>query len=117
MTDEDPGIAYPRRDDDAPPSPDGRGARVGVRELRQNLSVYLRRVAAGESLVVTEHGHPIARLGPLPPGHLGVLDRLVEEGVATPATRELDDIGAPLELAGGPTLSEVLLAMRDEETR
>ena len=28
--------------------------RVGVRELRQNLSVYLRRVAKGESFVVTE---------------------------------------------------------------
>jgi prevent-host-death family protein len=32
--------------------------RVGVRELRQNLSVYLRRVARGESLEVTERGRP-----------------------------------------------------------
>ena len=37
---------------------------VGVRELRQNLSVYLKRVRAGESLEVTEHGHPIAVLAP-----------------------------------------------------
>jgi antitoxin (DNA-binding transcriptional repressor) of toxin-antitoxin stability system len=28
-------------------------ARVGVRELRQNLSVYLRRGDAGETLEVT----------------------------------------------------------------
>lgn len=35
---------------------------VGVRELRQNLSVYLRRVAEGETLEVTERGRPVARL-------------------------------------------------------
>jgi prevent-host-death family protein len=38
---------------------------VGVRELRQNLSVYLRRVKAGERLVVTEHNVPVADLVPL----------------------------------------------------
>ena len=38
---------------------------VGVRELRQNLSKYLDRVKAGEDLVVTEHGHEVARLVPL----------------------------------------------------
>ena len=37
-------------------------ARVGVRELRQNLSRYLDRVKAGEDLVVTEHGREVARL-------------------------------------------------------
>jgi prevent-host-death family protein len=39
--------------------------RVGVRELRQNLSVYLRRVQEGEALEVTERGRPVALLGPL----------------------------------------------------
>jgi prevent-host-death family protein len=38
--------------------------RVGVRELRQNLSKYLDRVKAGEDLVVTEHGREVARLLP-----------------------------------------------------
>ncbi|HWT22985.1 MAG TPA: type II toxin-antitoxin system prevent-host-death family antitoxin [Solirubrobacteraceae bacterium] len=35
---------------------------VGVRGLRQNLSKYLDRVKAGEDLVVTERGKPVARL-------------------------------------------------------
>jgi prevent-host-death family protein len=39
--------------------------RVGVRELRQNLSVYLRRVRRGETLEVTERGHPVALLQPI----------------------------------------------------
>jgi prevent-host-death family protein len=39
-------------------------AKVGVRELRQNLSKYLERVKEGESLEVTEHGREVARLVP-----------------------------------------------------
>lgn len=38
---------------------------VGVRELRQNLSKYLRRVKDGESLTVTERGQEVARVVPL----------------------------------------------------
>ena len=39
--------------------------RVGVRELRQNLSVYLRRVTDdGETFEVTDHGRPVALLSP-----------------------------------------------------
>jgi prevent-host-death family protein len=39
---------------------------VGVAELRQNLSKYLRLVARGERLVVTERNRPVAELGPPP---------------------------------------------------
>jgi prevent-host-death family protein len=39
--------------------------RVGVRELRQNLSVYLRRIRRGETLEVTERGQPVALLQPI----------------------------------------------------
>jgi prevent-host-death family protein len=38
---------------------------VGVRELRQNLSKYLRLVKGGESLTVTERGRQVARVVPL----------------------------------------------------
>jgi len=38
---------------------------VGVRELRQNLSKYLERVKAGETLTVTERGREVARVVPL----------------------------------------------------
>jgi prevent-host-death family protein len=40
---------------------------VGVRELRQNLSRYLERVKAGETLTVTERGKEVARLVPSGP--------------------------------------------------
>ncbi len=35
---------------------------IGVRELRQQASRYLRRVEAGESFLVTDYGRPVAVL-------------------------------------------------------
>ena len=37
-----------------------------VSRLKTSLSAYLRQVKAGEEVVITEHGRPIARLLPLP---------------------------------------------------
>ena len=70
---------------------------VGIAALRQNLSLYLRRVERGERLVVTDRNRPVAELGP-PPTPSSELDRLVAEGrVSRPARRGLPE---PLELGG-----------------
>lgn len=77
-----------------------RRARVGVRELRQNLSVYLRRVLAGETLEVTDRGNAVALLTPLPE-RLDPIDRLIAEGrIASRATRDLTELGPPLQIPG-----------------
>ena len=36
--------------------------RVGSRELKNRLGRYLRRVASGEELLITDRGKPVARL-------------------------------------------------------
>lgn len=64
----------------------GAKPRVGVRELRQNLSVYLERVVAGERLEVTDRGLVVAMLIPIPPAAT-LVERLVAEGRAIPATQ------------------------------
>lgn len=87
---------------------------VGVRELRQNLSVYLERVKAGEALTVTEHGEEVAILRPMPKSSR-LLDRLVAEGVATPPKRSIRDLPPALKLDLEKPLSQVLQEMRDEE--
>ncbi len=61
---------------------------VGVRELRQNLSVYLARIAKGMSYRVTDRGKAVALLIPLPQ-ETSVLDRLVAAGRATTPTGDL----------------------------
>lgn len=90
--------------------------RVGVRELRQNLSVYLDRVKAGETLEVTEHGQPVAQLGPRPPRSTSIIDQLIAEGRITPAKRSHKDLPPPPKIPGRP-LSEILQEMRDEDDR
>jgi prevent-host-death family protein len=58
-------------------------ASVGVRELRDNLSRYLRRVQEGESVVITDHGKPVGELMPAASGRIAEQVRqLVRQGVA-----------------------------------
>jgi len=40
-------------------------ARVGVHEAKTHLSRLLQRVAAGEEIVITRGGEPVARLVPI----------------------------------------------------
>lgn len=75
------------------------GNTVGVAELRQNLSKYLRRVEAGERLVVTDRNRPVAQLGPAP-GSGSALDRLIAEGKVRPPKRR-GPLPEPLELPPG----------------
>jgi prevent-host-death family protein len=59
-------------------------ASVGVRELRDNLSDYLRRVREGELLIITDRGKPIGELGPAAAGACSERAReLVRRGIAT----------------------------------
>ncbi len=85
---------------------------VGIAELRQHLSRYLRRVERGERLLVTDRNRPVAELGP-PPSDGTELDRLIVEGrVSRPTRRGLPD---PLQLEGDPyALSHALDEIRGE---
>jgi prevent-host-death family protein len=85
---------------------------VGVGELRQNLSRYLRRVERGERLIVTDRNRPVAELGP-PPSVGAVLDRLILEGRASRPRRA--GLPMPLRLTGDPhALSRALDEIRGE---
>lgn len=57
---------------------------VGVRDLKARLSEHLRRARAGEQLVITDRGKPVAILGPAAaPEKPAWLLRLVAEGKAS----------------------------------
>jgi prevent-host-death family protein len=71
---------------------------IGVRELRQNASVYLRRVQAGETIEITDRGVAIAILAPMP-RQMTRLEQLIAEGRATPATGDLLDL-KPIRVKG-----------------
>lgn len=92
--------------------------RVGIRELRQNLSVYVKRVREeGRAYELTERGEPVARLTPLEDRPMSTIERMIAEGRATPAKRGWDDMPPPVELPLGRPLSEIVREMRDEDPR
>ena len=87
---------------------------IGVRELRQNLSVYLDRVKEGETMRVTEHGRVVALLTPLPKP-VDVLERLVAEGKATAPTASLLNLKLPKPGPPGlPSSEELIAEMRED---
>jgi prevent-host-death family protein len=88
-------------------------ATVGVRELRQDASAILRRVKEGEIIEITEHGKPIAQIGPVTSQY----EMAIARGFITPAKKPGTlHLIKPLPLPKGMRPpSEVLLEMRNEE--
>jgi prevent-host-death family protein len=82
---------------------------AGVRELRDHLSRYLAQVRDGAEITVTDHGHAVARLVPLEQPRL--LDRLIAEGLVTPAaTRKRPRTAQPIVARG--TVSDLVADQR-----
>lgn len=84
-------------------------AEIGIRALKQNASAVVARAAAGEVIVVTDRGRPVAQLSPLPVGNLAAL---LETGQARPAKRPLTELAPP---ERGPSVSDALAALRSDE--
>jgi prevent-host-death family protein len=87
--------------------------RVGIRELRQNATAVLRRVARGEVIEVTDRGRAIARIVPM--HEASRLEQLVAEGRASGTTGDLLDVRPISPIKGKPHLSEILADMRADE--
>ena len=84
---------------------------VGVRDLKASLSAYLRRVSAGESVVVTDHGRPVARL--VPPDVPDGLSKLLREGRLNWSGRRLTRARTrPKMRPGRTTLADIVLRDR-----
>lgn len=87
---------------------------IGIRELRQQASRYLRDVQRGETIEVTDRGRPVARLVPVPPD--GGLAQLASSGRLVPADADALELGAPLTPSAGKALpSETLAELRSDE--
>ena len=84
-----------------------RRSQVGVRELRQNLSVYLARVKKGERLVVTERRQVVAVLAPADVSADPVA-RLIAAGRASAATRPLAALPRPFASRSKMSLGQAL---------
>ena len=87
--------------------------KVGIRELRQNATAVLRRVAAGEVVEVTDRGRAVARIVPM--HEASRLEQLMAEGRASEATGDVLDVKPIRRIAGKPLLSQILADVRSDE--
>jgi antitoxin (DNA-binding transcriptional repressor) of toxin-antitoxin stability system len=90
-----------------------RHSEVGVRELRQNLSVYLARVKKGERLSVTERRQVVAVLAPVHASD-DPLSRLVATGRAAAAARAVSALPRPMRLRSKTPLSQIVRQQSDD---
>jgi prevent-host-death family protein len=82
---------------------------VGIRALKQNASAVVAQAAAGETVTITDRGRPVALMTPIPESRL---EAKIRRGDARPARHRLADLPAP---DIGPSLSDALAAMRDDQ--
>jgi len=89
-----------------------RRPRVGIRELKNDLSRWVARARRGEEVLVTDRGTTVARLGPVEKDD--PLERLIAQGLVEPAEKSHRSHRLrPVRLRGkGPTMSEYVLANR-----
>ena len=89
-------------------------AAVGIREIRQNASAYLRRVEAGETIEITDRGRPVALWVPL--RRRKGIARLEAEARLSTSEGDVLDLGPPLpKSARIPSPSAVLAKQRRDE--
>ena len=74
---------------------------VGVRELKNRLSEYIRQVRSGEGVLVTDRGEVVAEL--TSPGHASV-DTSIPAGLVALARRGLVTLGVPGDSSAYPPL-------------
>jgi prevent-host-death family protein len=98
---------------------------VGIRELKNNLDLYLAAVQKGEEIVVTEHGKPVAKITGIanqpeaeapqpqdPESQPRWYKEMVAKGLLRPAVSKLRPKGPPpMDLPGKP-LSEIIIEDR-----
>ena len=86
---------------------------VGIRELKAQLSEYLRRVQTGQHLTITAHGRPIATIAPVKRApKLEWLHAMVAEGRASWSGGKPKGLRTKIRWRGGKPASEMVLEDR-----
>lgn len=79
---------------------------VGVRDLKNGLSGYLKRVQRGETILVTEHGRPVARI--IPAAIPQFLSKLMADGRVTWSGKPFSPPPQPVRPRPGPPFSQYI---------
>lgn len=90
-----------------------RERRIGIRELKSRLSQYVREVKTGQTIVVTEHGRPVARIIPDATSLRERLDALRNAGGLLWSGRRLGPAKPVARARGKGTVADLVVENRE----
>lgn len=82
---------------------------VGVRELKMQLSKYLRQVKAGRTVVITEHGKAVGRLVPVGQSVEDKMWAMVEAGLADWNGKKLRPMKPVAKVKEGHSVAQIII--------
>jgi prevent-host-death family protein len=87
--------------------------RVGIRELKSTLSECVREVKSGRTIVVTEHGQPVARIIPEAISFRERIDALRKSGSIAWSGRRLRPAKPVAKVRAGRTIADLVVENRN----
>jgi prevent-host-death family protein len=90
-----------------------RERRVGIRELKSTHSECVREVKSGRTIVVTEHGEPVARIIPEAISVRERVDALRKAGTIAWSGRRMRPAKPVAKVRGDKTVADLLVENRE----
>jgi prevent-host-death family protein len=86
--------------------------KVGIRELKTRLGRYVRKVKAGDAVVITERGKPVGLIVPMGLPVESRMKELAQSGLIAWSGRKLRKLSPVARTRGRKTVAELLLQDR-----
>ena len=86
---------------------------VGVRELKNRLSKYLREVKKGRSIVITERGKPIGQIIPKSSSIDDRVEMMIDAGLLEWNGKKLEEVEPAVINRTARQVSDILVDMRE----
>lgn len=86
---------------------------VGVRELKNRLSKYLREVKKGRSIVITERGKPIGQIIPKSSSMDDRIEMMLDAGLLGWNGKKLEGVEPAVVNRSSRQVSDILVDMRE----
>jgi prevent-host-death family protein len=90
-----------------------REKRIGIRQLKSTLSECVRQIKSGRTIVVTEHGQPVARIIPEALSLQERVEALRKAGTIAWSGRRLRPAKPAGQVRGGRTVADVIVENRE----
>ena len=88
---------------------------IGIRELRERSATFIKRAGAGEQMIITVSGDPVATLGPIIPATsqtITLTDLVANGAVVAPRRRDKYQIPKAITFNSGSRIDQTLREVR-----